>query len=602
MPSAILAATSWWNGEWQDRKAITIALPVSDASGTAPTVVLPIRLHAGNFEYFQDLQPQGADVRFTAADGSPLKHHIESIDALVGLMVAWVEVPVKKDEPVQTIWMYYANPHAGAPSLESVYDADQELVLHFAEALGATPRDATANHNDPAASAVQLGVSGAIGNGAHFDGHGSLRIAARPALGLAPDSGLTFATWVKLDRTSVGGVLYFQGQGDSHVEIGLADTKLYADLEDHKHTTRVEGTIAVIPGEWHSIAVSIGKDTALYVDGMPAGTGPSGILPQLNADILIGARDDQGGAILGDIDEVQISKVARSAWWARVNALGQSPAATLVTYGTDESKGSSGKFAAYVAMMRHLLSQVSVDGLLVITITGLMGLASFQVLVAKAALLRRVEREDTEFHEGFTRNFQRDIRAVSDGGTPAANEDYPHSGLHRMYAAGLAAVEAVIASTGSRTTLRLSSEGVEAIRASLDGALVEVTNRLNAQLVVMTVAIAGAPFLGLLGTVVGVMITFASIAAAGDVNVNTIAPGVAAAMTATVVGLLVAIPSLFGYNWLATRIARRTSTMEVFADQFLSRVGLFALATQTSPEKRAAEAVDQLQGGIGYAA
>jgi biopolymer transport protein ExbB len=83
---------------------------------------------------------------------------------------------------------------------------------------------------------------------------------------------------------------------------------------------------------------------------------------------------------------------------------------------------------------------------------------------------------------------------------------------------------------------------------------------------------------------VGVMITFAAIAAAGDVNVNTIAPGVAAAMTATVVGLLVAIPSLFGYNWLATRVSRRTSAMEVFADQFVSSLALLALAARDRPE------------------
>ena len=53
------------------------------------------------------------------------------------------------------------------------------------------------------------------------------------------------------------------------------------------------------------------------------------------------------------------------------------------------------------------------------------------------------------------------------------------------------------------------------------------------------------------------MITFASIAAAGDVNVNAIAPGIAAALLATVAGLSVAIPSLFGYNYLP-RASRRS--------------------------------------------
>ena len=51
-------------------------------------------------------------------------------------------------------------------------------------------------------------------------------------------------------------------------------------------------------------------------------------------------------------------------------------------------------------------------------------------------------------------------------------------------------------------------------------------------------------------------------------------------MTATVVGLLVAIPSLFGYNWLATRIGRRTTAMEVFGDQFVSKLALLTVAAR----------------------
>jgi biopolymer transport protein ExbB len=91
-------------------------------------------------------------------------------------------------------------------------------------------------------------------------------------------------------------------------------------------------------------------------------------------------------------------------------------------------------------------------------------------------------------------------------------------------------------------------------------------------MVLLTICIAGGPFLGLLGTVVGVMITFAAIAAAGDVNVNAIAPGIAAALVATVAGLAVAIPALFGYNYLTSKISELTSDMQVFIDEFVTRV------------------------------
>jgi len=75
-----------------------------------------------------------------------------------------------------------------------------------------------------------------------------------------------------------------------------------------------------------------------------------------------------------------------------------------------------------------------------------------------------------------------------------------------------------------------------------------------------------------LGTVVGVMITFAAIAASGDVNVAAIAPGIAAALAATVAGLVVAIPALFGYNYLGTRIKEINADMRVFIDEFVTKV------------------------------
>lgn len=121
----------------------------------------------------------------------------------------------------------------------------------------------------------------------------------------------------------------------------------------------------------------------------------------------------------------------------------------------------------------------------------------------------------------------------------------------------------------------VTATSIEAIRASLDGGFVRESQRLSSQMVLLTIAISGGPFLGLLGTVVGVMITFAAVAQAGDVNVNAIAPGIAAALAATVAGLAVAIPALFGYNYLLTRIKGTMSDMQVFIDEFVTRLAEF---------------------------
>ncbi len=102
--------------------------------------------------------------------------------------------------------------------------------------------------------------------------------------------------------------------------------------------------------------------------------------------------------------------------------------------------------------------------------------------------------------------------------------------------------------------------------------LVRENQRLSSALVVLTIAISGGPFLGLLGTVVGVMITFADIAAAGDVNINAIAPGISAALLATIAGLAVAIPALFAYNYILLRNKNVSANMLVFVDEFATRI------------------------------
>ena len=90
-----------------------------------------------------------------------------------------------------------------------------------------------------------------------------------------------------------------------------------------------------------------------------------------------------------------------------------------------------------------------------------------------------------------------------------------------------------------------------------------------------TIGIAGGPYLGLLGTVIGVMITFAVIAKSGQVEVNSIAPGIAGALLATVAGLAVAIPALFAYSYLSSQIKDAISDMQVFIDEMVTKIAEF---------------------------
>ena len=164
--------------------------------------------------------------------------------------------------------------------------------------------------------------------------------------------------------------------------------------------------------------------------------------------------------------------------------------------------------------------------------------------------------------------------------------------VSRVYETGVREVEERLATGRHMADGTIAPQSLAAIRSSMDGQMVREIAKLNNLMVFLTIAISGGPFVGLLGTVVGVMITFAAIAAAGDVNVNSIAPGISAALLATATGMFVAIPALFGYNYFQTRIKTVISEMAVFVDEVVTRIaeGEYARArTQPGALPEAAE-------------
>jgi biopolymer transport protein ExbB len=205
----------------------------------------------------------------------------------------------------------------------------------------------------------------------------------------------------------------------------------------------------------------------------------------------------------------------------------------------------------------------------------LMFVISVYVMVTKAIFVRGTAIDNDRFKSQFEQMMTH-IAAPNPGAPEGAKRSpskYRRSSLYRLYEAGAHELRSRFESyaKAGREPL-LSNQSINAIRATVDATFIRESQRMNSQMVLLTICIAGGPFLGLLGTVVGVMITFAAIAAAGDVNVNAIAPGIAAALVATVAGLAVAIPALFGYNYLTSKISELSSDMEVFIDEFVTRL------------------------------
>jgi len=111
---------------------------------------------------------------------------------------------------------------------------------------------------------------------------------------------------------------------------------------------------------------------------------------------------------------------------------------------------------------------------------------------------------------------------------------------------------------------------MKAVTSAMERAVGENALKIESQMILLATAVSGAPFLGLLGTVWGVMDTFGDVAAAGSANLAAMAPGVSAALITTVTGLLVAIPAMFGYNFLVTSIRGMIVEMDNFAAELAS--------------------------------
>jgi len=118
------------------------------------------------------------------------------------------------------------------------------------------------------------------------------------------------------------------------------------------------------------------------------------------------------------------------------------------------------------------------------------------------------------------------------------------------------------------------------VRVAMERVVSSEGMTLEKGMVILSTAVAGGPFLGLLGTVWGVMETFSGVARANAASLTAMAPGVAGALIATVVGLLVAIPAMFAYNYLVTQVRGITQELDDFASEYATQLDHTYVATR----------------------
>ena len=180
-----------------------------------------------------------------------------------------------------------------------------------------------------------------------------------------------------------------------------------------------------------------------------------------------------------------------------------------------------------------------------------------------------IQRKGEEF-EGAPA-YQLYIRGADEVAYHLKNNPVPAQSASRLNPAGSTG-EGNTDYLARSTTVKISMPSFDAVKVILEEAAGGEAMALERGMIVLSTAVAGGPFIGLLGTVWGVMSTFAGIAESKAATLTAMAPGVAAALVATVTGLLVAIPAMFAYNFMVTTIRHLTQELDGFASRFANQI------------------------------
>jgi len=222
-------------------------------------------------------------------------------------------------------------------------------------------------------------------------------------------------------------------------------------------------------------------------------------------------------------------------------------------------------FAKSQVELLFIWERATPEGKAIIVVLVFFSIIAWSIMASKALEMRRARQLNGYFDAEF--RAQKTVlgihsRKVFVDGCP----------LFAVYQAGCQELESRLKGAGGGNRAQLSLKAMEHIKRTLERAVAQQALKLESGLILLAIAVSGAPFLGLLGTVWGVMSAFSYVAMRGHADLQTMAPGVAGALITTVAGLLVAIPSMFGYNWLVHNLRVFTVELDNFAQELASKM------------------------------
>ena len=207
-------------------------------------------------------------------------------------------------------------------------------------------------------------------------------------------------------------------------------------------------------------------------------------------------------------------------------------------------------------------SGLVVQGVLLILI--LVSVFSWAIIISKALQLRRVRRENEEFSDLFweTKNLSR----LDD-----SSRRFAASPLVGIFLGGYRELTSLVREG------RVSDE-LPTVSSAMQRAGIEEGARLDRGVTFLATTASAAPFIGLFGTVWGIMNAFQGLAYAKSTTIQAVAPGISEALVATAVGLAAAIPAAVGFNYFTAAIRQIRQSMDSFKEEFLNVAKLVSTA------------------------
>ena len=222
------------------------------------------------------------------------------------------------------------------------------------------------------------------------------------------------------------------------------------------------------------------------------------------------------------------------------------------------------------------LRESTISGKVIVVFLFIGSIFAWSIMVTKAIELRRAIRISQDFMSAFRKE-------ANPLGLFLKRQRYPESPLYQIYekccmtigaemeAGGVDTTELFMGSVGSSHP-RLRPLQMEAVRNIAERTVADQALLMEGSMGHLATAVSASPFLGLLGTVWGVMDAFGGMAVAGSATLSAVAPGISGALLTTVIALLVALPSAIGYNYLTNKIRQMCVQMDNFAQEFAAAV------------------------------